>query len=93
MIINLGEKNSYTFECPLTKSENNGESLSFATWYRVSKRGLQKDIGYVDGKYDFLALETFTINNLNSDDEGTYICKLGGNGPILKKFNVIIMGE
>uniref|UniRef100_A0A7M5VAC4 Ig-like domain-containing protein n=1 Tax=Clytia hemisphaerica TaxID=252671 RepID=A0A7M5VAC4_9CNID len=89
VIANLNEKKKITFECPIAIED---ASTVFATWYRLTKSGAMSDLMYEEGKYDFLTFTSFTIENLNSKDEGTYICREGDQyGPIIKKFSLIIM--
>lgn len=91
VIVDLREQKSVKLKCPITET---GDQIGFATWYQKKKEtDREKEIIYVEGRYDFDSVDELTIMNLQPEDEGLYICKDGMESEPAKKFRVLILGE
>ena len=90
VIVDLRDKKSIILECPITEDHQ----IGFATWYQKKKEtDREKEIIYLQGRYDFPSVAELLIENLQPEDEGLYICKEGMNTEAMKKFRVLILGK
>ena len=91
VIVDLRDKKSIELTCPITED---GDQIGFATWYQKKKEtDREKEIIYLQGRYDFPSVAGLLIENLQPEDEGLYICKEGMNSKAMKKFRVLILGK